>query len=146
MKIRHQTITAFCLGLAASGMTLFAATGEPPYASGLDVTASIFRLIGGLLVVFSLFFGGVWVVKNSARWKIKRGPAPRLRVLESRAIGNRQSLCVVSFEERRFLIGSSPAGIHLISQLSDADSGQTSKSKPDESFADALHSAWGSRG
>jgi flagellar biogenesis protein FliO len=48
---------------------------------------------------------------------VRRGQVPQLNVLEVRSLGGRHALYVVGYEQERFLIASSPAGISLVSHL-----------------------------
>jgi flagellar biogenesis protein FliO len=82
-----------------------------------DVGASALRTFGALAVVLAVFFGGVWIFRNSQRlaWR-KTGP-PKLAIIESRPLGNRYALYLVGYERERLLIGSSPAGLSLLSHL-----------------------------
>ncbi|HZL41758.1 MAG TPA: flagellar biosynthetic protein FliO [Verrucomicrobiae bacterium] len=82
-----------------------------------DAGLSLLRVMGALAVVLAIFLGGVWLFRNWQRLVIQRGRAPKLNVLEVRSLGGRHALYVVGYEEERFLIASSPAGVHLVSQL-----------------------------
>jgi flagellar biogenesis protein FliO len=64
-----------------------------------------------------LFFGGVWLFRKSQRFTWRKNGQPRLAILESRTLGNRIALYVVGYEQQRMLIGSSPAGLSLLSHL-----------------------------
>ena len=82
-----------------------------------EVGLSAIRALAALALVLAIFFGGVWLFRNGQRlaWR-KTGP-PRLSILESRALGSRFALYVVGYDQQRMLIGSSPAGLNLLSQL-----------------------------
>jgi flagellar biogenesis protein FliO len=82
-----------------------------------NVGVSALRTLAALAIVLAIFFGGVWLFRNGQRltWR-KTGP-PKLAVLETRALGNRLALYVVGYEQQRLLIGSSPAGLNLLSAL-----------------------------
>jgi flagellar biogenesis protein FliO len=82
-----------------------------------DAGLSAIRTLAALIIVLCLFFGGVWLYRHTQRlaWR-KTGP-PKLAILESRPLGNRYALYVVGYEQQRMLIGSSPAGLSLLSQL-----------------------------
>jgi flagellar biogenesis protein FliO len=98
-----------CFAQSTNAMTLH--TDLP------NLGVSAVRAVAALAVVLALFFAGVWVFRNGQRltWR-KTGP-PKLAVLESRALGNRLALYVVGYEDQRLLIGSSPAGLNLLSPL-----------------------------
>jgi flagellar biogenesis protein FliO len=84
------------------------------------VGLSAIRAVGALALVLAVFFGGVWLFRNGQRLAWRKTGAPRLAILESRPLGNRFALYVVGYDEQRMLIGSSPAGISLLSQLPSA--------------------------
>ena len=48
-----------------------------------------------------------------------------LSILETTALGDRRFVAVVQFEQRRFLIGSSPASVTLLTRLPDSPSDAT---------------------
>ena len=84
--------------------------------SGLGLE-SLVQLIGMLLLVLGLFAAFAWAVK---RWRLLpqlRGGQNRLQIHEVRSLGQRNSVMVVGYGEQRFLIGTSSAGLQLISQL-----------------------------
>ena len=82
-----------------------------------DIGASLGRVMLALAVVLGVFLGGVWLFRNWQRLVVQRGRAPRLNVLEVRSLGGRHALYVVGYEQERFLIAASPAGVHLVSHL-----------------------------
>jgi flagellar biogenesis protein FliO len=82
-----------------------------------DAGLSLLRVMGALAIVLAVFLGGVWLFRNWQRLVIQRGRAPKLNVLETRSLGGRHALYVIGYEEERFLIASSPAGVQLVSQL-----------------------------
>jgi len=85
--------------------------------------------------------GGVWLLRNGRFSNFARGRAARLNVLESRSLGSRQALYVVAYNEERFLIGSTPAGINLLSHLASSPESEAelpSPATPNTSFSSAL--------
>jgi len=82
-----------------------------------SVGLSAIHALAALAIVLGVFFGGLWLFRNGQRmvWR-KTGP-PKLAILECRSLGNRFAIYVVGYEEQRLLIGSSPAGLSLLSQL-----------------------------
>lgn len=107
-----------------------------------DNSLSALRVFGALALVIGIFFGGVWVFKNWQRLALQRGRAPKLNVLETRSLGGRHSIFVVGYEQERFLIASSPAGVSLLSHLpgvpADAEPASPEKNSPAPSFPQAL--------
>jgi flagellar biogenesis protein FliO len=82
-----------------------------------NVGLSAIRAFAALAIVLAVFFGGVWLYRNGQRLAWRRTGPPRLNIVESRALGNRYALYVVGYEQQRLLVGSSPAGLTLISPL-----------------------------
>ncbi len=85
-----------------------------------DAGVSLLRVTGSLAIVLGIFLGGVWLYKNWQRLALQRGHAPKLNILETRPLGARQSIFVVGYEQQRFLVATSPAGVNLVSHLPDA--------------------------
>lgn len=131
------------LGLAIAFAVLAAAAGaaEPapalPSAPLPEVGASVVRVLGGLVFVLTLFFGGVWLVRNWQRVVVQRGQAPKLHVLEVKSLGQRNALYVIGYEQQRLLLSSSPTGVTLLSHLPNAEAGEAASSAP-PNFAAAL--------
>jgi flagellar biogenesis protein FliO len=101
-----------------------------------DVGASLLRVFGALGLVIGLFLGGVWLFRNWQRLALRRGGnVPRLNVLEVRSLGGRHALYVVGYEQERFLLASSPAGINLLSHLPSADEVAPTSEAPAQSVS-----------
>lgn len=148
-RLKRQAVTwppvIFCLLMATAGFSA-EATNSPALPLNLpqlpDAGPSLLRVMGALALVLGLFFGGVWVYRNWQRLTIQRGRAPKLNVIETRPLGGKHALYVIGYEQERFLLASSPAGVNLLSHLPTA----TEKDEPDEtkttgdtpSFAQAL--------
>jgi flagellar biogenesis protein FliO len=135
-----------CHGLRAAtwvwllGIAPFALgqTANLPANSPLpDVGFSVLRGLGALALVLALFFAGIWLFRNWQRFVGRTGRAPKLSVLEVKALGNRHNLYVVGYERQRMLLASSPAGITLVSQLPETAADETS-SLPQPGFAETL--------
>lgn len=100
---------------------------------------SLLRVIGSLALVLALFFGGVWLFRNWQRMAVYKGSAPKLRVLEARALGARQALYVVAYEEQRFLVAASPTGVGLLTRLPEAEAADPpAQASPMPGFAETL--------
>jgi flagellar biogenesis protein FliO len=138
--ITGTTLFTLCL---ASVSTFAEATNAPGGSlmptdsdSGLP---SLIRVAGAFLLVIGIFLGGVWFFRNWQRLGVQRGTAPRLNILEMRSLGGRQAIYVVGYEQERFLVASSPAGVNLLSHLPAAAEGEAgAKSATAPSFAEAL--------
>ena len=108
--------------LASASPSLAGGTNAPALDSSLPNTGlSLLRVSGALALVLGLFLGGVWLFRNWQRLVLQKGRAPKLNILEVRSLGQRQALYVVAFEQQRFLLASSPAGVNLLSHLPVAD-------------------------
>ena len=104
-----------------------------------EVGPSVLRVLGALALVIGIFLGGVWLFRNWQRIDLQRGNKPKLNIVETRSLGGRQALYVVGYEQGRFLIASSPAGVSLLSHLPDAAVEEASPAgKPSAAFAQAL--------
>lgn len=86
-----------------------------------DVGVSAIRVFGALAILLAVVFAGVWLFRNGQRIAWRRTGVPRLAILETRPLGNRFAIYVVGYDRQRLLIGSSPAGLCLLSQLPPAD-------------------------
>lgn len=106
-----------------------------------DAGGSILRVFGSLIFVIALFLGGVWFFRNWKQLAIRKsGIAPKLNIFEVKSLGQRQAIYVVGYQQQRMLLGSSPAGITLLSHLPPADEAEISAPGPVSkmSFMDAL--------
>ena len=114
---------SFAAGFAADNLladTNGAALTAPPFP---DAGVSLLRVTGALALVLGLFLGGVWLFKNWQRLTAQHGRQPKLNILESRSLGARQAVFVVAYEQQRFLVAASPAGVSLLSHLPETDAG-----------------------
>jgi len=105
-----------------------------------DASISIVRVFGALALVIGLFLGGAWLFRNWQRLAVQRGRS-KLNVLETRSLGGRHSLHVIGYEQERFLIAASPAGVSMLTHLPTAEeteAAETPKNSPKPSFAQAL--------
>jgi len=128
------------LGVLASVADTTNEFAAPLNAPGLpDTGLSFVRVIGALALVIGLFLGGVWLVRNWQRLRVQGGSGPKLNVLETRSLGGRHALYVIGYENERYLLASSPAGVNLLSHLPTAPAGDTETKPPaPPTFAQAL--------
>jgi len=106
-----------------------------------DAGLSILRVFGALALVIGIFLGGVWLFRNWQRLAVKGGHAPKLNVIETRSLGGKQAVFVIGYEQERFLIASSQAGINLLSHLPQAteeESKEAADKSPGQSFSQTL--------
>jgi flagellar biogenesis protein FliO len=141
---RHRYL--LCIALFAAHSAFAAGTNTVSTLSvAPDVGGSFVRMLAGLAFVLALFFGGVWLFKNWQRVARFRSNS-KLNVFEARSLGPRQALYVVGYDEQRFLIAASPAGISLVSSLPEATPGlETDVATSDGAspFAQVLQSVLG---
>jgi len=142
---RRLTTTILWTGLALVGSSALAETTNSlslSTSSLPDPWTSLLRVLGGLAVVLAVFLGGVWLFRNWQRLVVQKGRPPRLNVLEVRSLGGRHALYVVGYDQERFLIASSPAGVNFLSHLQSADpagaESSASPSAPQPTFAQSL--------
>ncbi len=88
-----------------------------------DTGAALLRVVGALLLVFAILFGGVWLMKNWQRLALRKGRSPKLRLLEAQSLGGRQGVYVLAYEQQRFLVAASPNGVSLLSHLPEMEAG-----------------------
>ena len=103
-----------------------------------DVTISLLRIAGALILVLALFFVGAWLFRNWQRGVGRPNRPARLHLLEFRSLGARQALYVVAYERERLLVASSPTGVTLIDRLPRADEADAPLASPPASFGDTL--------
>jgi flagellar biogenesis protein FliO len=89
-----------------------------------------------------LFLGGVWLFKNWQRLTIQRGRPSQLQIVEMKALGGKQALYVVGYQQQRMLLASSPSGVTLVSHLPNADAPELEpEAVSGQNFVQALQQA-----
>ena len=127
------------LWLSVQGVSAADALAPVTAPAGPSLTVTLLRLIGGLLVVFGLFLGGIWLLKRAPMMVGKRGDTRKLQVVEMRSLAPRQALYVIGYEQQRFLLASTPTGVSLLTALPDASAAETAPAAPATgNFTDAL--------
>jgi len=138
-RVSPFSLAAGCSLLLSASLGAAEATALPPAGSPMPgVGFSLLRVFGALVLVLALFLAGVWLFKHWQRLTISRGRAPKLNLLEIKALGNRHALYVVGYEHQRLLIASSPTGVTLLTHLPEGDATETPAAPPAPSFARAL--------
>jgi flagellar biogenesis protein FliO len=127
----------FFWSLSAFGAAMPAVVERPEPPS---VIFSLMRVVGSLALVLALFFGAVYLFKNWQKLVARQRPASKLQVMEVKSLGPRQALYVIGYEERRMLVGASPAGLTLLGSLPHADSDAAAENNVSSpgTFADLL--------
>lgn len=136
------SISAFATDLTSPVVVTNALPTTSPMADLPSATSSLFRVLGALALVLACFFSGVWIFRNWQRTAIAKGQAPKLNILETKALGQRHAIYVVGYEQQRLLIAASPAGVTMLTTLPAAAINATEEaSAPKNSFTDALRQA-----
>jgi flagellar biogenesis protein FliO len=123
MRISHPALVAAFL-LSVTAPLLGAESPVTAPAPLPDTGAALLRVVGALLLVFAVLFGGVWLIKNWQRLALRKGRLPKLRLLEAQSLGGRQGVYVVAYEQQRFLVAASPNGVSLLSHLPELEEGE----------------------
>lgn len=110
---------------------------SPPPPPLPDLGSSVLRLAGALLFVVALFLCGAWGLRRWQQMQLTRSAGPRLSVIDVQSLGPRQTLYVIGYEKQRFLIGSSAAGLSLITHLPEGEADAVAP-PPSVSFATAF--------
>jgi len=127
-------VVASFVALAADGPSQ--AAGAPDPDLGLPSAGlSFVRVLGGLGLVLTLFFGGVWVFRNWGRITSRRAGRQDLKVLEVKTLGVRQSLVVVGYRNQRFLVAAAPTGVTLLTQLPEVEVEDEDTEEPESGAA-----------
>ena len=114
--------TVFWLLPSAAAETTNSVAAAPLIAPSLpEVGPSLLRVFGALVFVIGIFLGGVWLFRNWQRFAMQRGRVPKLNIVETRSLGGRQALYVVGYEQGRYLVATSAAGVSLLTHLPDAE-------------------------
>lgn len=120
LRFTFYALLAFTLPSVSAAPLL--STNLPPISPALpDASFSIIRVFGALVLVLGLFLGGVWLFKNWQRLTVQRGRPSQLQIVEMKALGGKQALYVVGYQQQRMLLASSPSGVTLVSHLPNAD-------------------------
>lgn len=104
------------------------ATAEIPaedalLAEDVESTASLVVMFVGYGVVLAVLGVGVFFVLRRGGWRrVMNRSEGRLKVNETRMLGNRQFLMVVEYEASRLLVGVSPGRIELLTPLGPSES------------------------
>ena len=120
--MNNRTLRRFlwlCVAIVGGGSSGLLAQGPSPTLADLPGSSisSVFRVLAAFALVLTLFGAVVWGLKNWQRLVVHKGLPLKLRVLESKPLGQRHALYVVGYEEQRLLIAASPAGVTFLSRL-----------------------------
>lgn len=133
-----RIVTMACLLPAMSGLASAGSVTSPPL---VDAGASALRVIGALVFVLAVFFVGLWATRNWQRLGLQRGRPMKLRIMESRALGNRQALHIVKYRKQLMLVAASPAGVVLLTELGEEQEDEVPDLPPAINFSNILSQA-----
>jgi flagellar biogenesis protein FliO len=102
--------------IASSSVASPTAPAPLPETPG-DFTEMFLRMLGGLALVIAVLIMGAWLFRKTKMFNLYQSGPVQLRILESRSLGYRNSLMVVSYSDQRFLLSVSANGARLISPL-----------------------------
>jgi flagellar biogenesis protein FliO len=129
-------------GLLAGSWTASAQTATNIVSSTStlpDASGSVVRVMGALILVIGIFFGGVYLFRNWQRLAVQKSGGSKLNLIEVKSLGQRQALYVVGYQQQRMLLASSPAGVTLVSHLPEAEASEnTAAPAARMSFAEAF--------
>ena len=108
--------------------------------NSVSLTEISVRLFGALLLVVALFLGGAWFFKRTKLFNLVSAKQANLQIVESKSLGSRHSLHVITYGNQRFMISDTPAGTQFLTSLDEPPVGTESDAtdKADSSFADKL--------
>ena len=98
-------------------------TNSPPRlseSSGYLMEKTI-QTLGAFVFVISILILGAWLFKRSRFFSLYKGSPSQLQVIESRAIGYRNSVLVVGYDRHRYLLAASATGVSMLATLPDAE-------------------------
>lgn len=102
-----------------------------------DLIELLLKLVAAFSVVIGVLLLGAWCFRKSRLFSLYRTGPAQLRILETRSLGYRNSLFVVGYQDRRYLLAASSTHVNLVSQLPDAE-GEDSPESSDHTFAEQL--------
>ena len=83
----------------------------------VSLTEVMIRIVGALMIVMAVLFGGAWWFRKSRLFGLVPAQSSHLSVIETRSLGSRHALHVVEYGSKRFLIADSPAGTNYLTDL-----------------------------
>jgi len=109
---------------AAVSQTNNTSAFDPPSS---DLFVDFLRLLGAFAVVVGVFLVGAWFFRKSRLFSLYQPGTAQLKILETRSLGYRNSLFVVGYQNRRFLLAASATGVNLVGPLPDAIADETAE-------------------
>lgn len=84
---------------------------------GFDTGTSIATTAAWLCFLLAVIFLAYWLLKRYGPKAIAGGGRGNLQLEDRVMVGNQQSVCVVTYKDRRFLIGATGQNIRLLADL-----------------------------
>ena len=113
----------------------------PAAAVGSSLLADWTRMLGTLCLLLATVWVGLIWLKGRNWFKTAIDRRIRLRVDESRGLGNRSFLHLVSCGSQQFLVSSSPAGVSMIAELMPEESPSSATALETSDFSQRLNEA-----
>ena len=121
----------------------WAAAETAPLAAGESLTGAYLRLLAALVLVIGIMLILYALVKK--RFSLLHNPGgSRIRLIETRPVAPRKSLCIAEVDGKEFLLGLSQEGISLLAAL-DQPSAQPNDQPKRQSFDSILKISQGAR-
>ena len=114
----------------------------PATAVGSSLLADWTRMLGTLCLLLATVWVGLIWLKGRNWFKSTIDRRIRLRVDESRGLGNRSFLHLVSCGSQQFLVSSSPAGVSMIAELMPEESQPAATAPEVSDFSKRLNEAF----
>ncbi|WP_018124238.1 flagellar biosynthetic protein FliO [Desulfovibrio oxyclinae] len=102
---------------SAANATAAVANGTAAQGPVFDTGLSVLSTLGWLSFVLLLIYAAYWLVKRFAPAGIGTGGRGDLKVEERVMLGNHQTVCVVRYGKRRFLVGATAQHINMLADL-----------------------------
>ena len=113
----------------------------PAAAVGSSLLADWTRMLGTVCLLLATVWVGLIWLKGRNWFKTAIDRRIRLRVDESRGLGNRSFLHLVSCGSQQFLVSSSPAGVSMIAELMPEESHSPATAPIASDFTQRLNEA-----
>lgn len=113
----------------------------PAAAVGSSMLADWTRMLGTLCLLLATVWVGLLWLKGRNWFRSALDRRIRLRVEESRGLGNRSFLHLVSCGSQQFLVSSSPAGVSMIAELMPEESLSSVRAPEATDFSQRLKDA-----
>ena len=83
----------------------------------VDLGLQIVKVFASLALVLAILFAVLYGIKKLPQWTGRPGGESLIQVLGRHAFGPKHYLLVVKVQDRLFLLGISPQGMHFLASL-----------------------------